>query len=155
MKRLGHVAVYVSDIEKSRRFYEEVVGLKHSETRGGEDHNALKDLNITLCFLSCGHLHHDFVLVEKKDGRGDPVEVGGYSLMHLAFELEAEKTIEEFSEYVRKQGIEIAMGPVMHDREPVGDGTWGGNHSVYFRDPDGHDIEVYQGMDDFVENIIR
>lgn len=125
MKRLGHVAIYVKNIEVSRRFYEETVGLKHSETRGGSDHDGLKGLGATLCFMSCGNLHHDFVLVEQADNEGNPVEIGGYSLMHLAFELDDGRSIEEFAKHLTEKDVEIAMGPVVHDRDPYGDGTWG------------------------------
>lgn len=155
MKRLGHVAIYVKSIEASRRFYEDVVGLKHSETRGGADHDGLKALGATLCFMSCGTLNHDFVLVEQVDGEGNSVKIGGYSLMHLAFELEGDRSIDDFAGHLAEKGVEIVMGPQVHDPVPIGDGTWGGNHSVYFRDPDGHDIEVYRGMDNFVQDIQR
>ena len=138
MKRVGHVAVFVTDINRSRNFYEEVIGLKHSETHGPEDHKMNKDLGYTLCFMSCGEFHHDLVLVHEQDKNGNTVPVEGHGLQHIAFRLEDGRSTSDFAEELEAKGIAIIYGPVLH--RPIsegGDGTWGGNHAVYFHDPDG------------------
>ncbi|MEW6777742.1 MAG: VOC family protein [Bdellovibrionota bacterium] len=156
MKRLAHVAVFVSDIDRSRKFYEEVLGLRHSETHPPEDHFMNKAMGHTLCFLSCGNVHHDIVLVQQKDPKtGGAVPVGGHQLAHYAFELGPDESPEAFAKRLRDKKIPILYGPILHDPGPGGDGSWGGNRSVYFRDPDGHVVEVYSGMDTFVENRAR
>ena len=49
-QRLGYLALNVSDLEKSARFYEDVVGLQRTETRGNH------------VLFRCSDRHHDIVL---------------------------------------------------------------------------------------------
>jgi catechol 2,3-dioxygenase-like lactoylglutathione lyase family enzyme len=155
MKRIGHVALFVSDLKRSRKFYEDVVELRHSETHGPDDHSNLRALNANLCFMSCGDVHHDFALVEQFDDDGKPILVEQHGLMHVAFELEDGRSLDEFAETLKAKGIEVLWEPTLHSDSPRGDGTWGGNYSVYFHDPDGHIIEVYSGMDQFIPDVDR
>ena len=52
-RKLGHVGIYVKDLEKSKKFYTEVVGLKVSDELPGR-----------AVFMRCGHDHHDTVLFQ-------------------------------------------------------------------------------------------
>lgn len=54
MKRIGRVPLFVSDLQRSRKFYEDVLELHHSETHGPDDHAKLRDLNANLCFMAVG-----------------------------------------------------------------------------------------------------
>jgi catechol 2,3-dioxygenase-like lactoylglutathione lyase family enzyme len=90
-------------------------------------------------------------LVEEHTPEG-PVAAAGHSLDHLALELNPPTPAEGNPEVVRRMasrlrrtGLRILSGPLLHD--PVeGDGTWGGNHSVYALDADGHVLEFFSGM---------
>ncbi len=149
IERVGHVALYVSDLERSRRFYEDVLGMYHSETHLPQEHPTNALLRITLCFMSFGERHHDLVLVQEFDTQGHPVPVENHGVMHVAFALRPDQTTPAFAERLKARGVPIFYGPVKHKVGPDGDGAWGGNYAVYFHDPDGHLIEVYSGMDSY------
>lgn len=146
MTHVGHVAVFVSDLARSRTFYEDVLGMRHSETHRPGDHPMLDNFNESICFLSFGEYHHDVVLVHQSDEDGNTMPVEGHTLMHLAFALDADTTTAAFADHLREQGVEPMYGPIRHESTEDGDGTWGGNVSVYFEDPDGHLLEAYTEM---------
>jgi catechol 2,3-dioxygenase-like lactoylglutathione lyase family enzyme len=131
-RQLAHVSLYVSDLQRSRRFYCEALGLLRSE-----EHVLSRDLPLarvvstvlarvphfahpwlertlpfhyrgahaTLCFLSCGRRHHDLVLTEMHDPvLGTARPVSGNMLPGLSFTLAIEP--ERYAERLRAQGLE-------------------------------------------------
>ncbi len=149
MPRVGHLALFVSDLVRSRAFYEDVLGMRHSETHGPADHPMLGTFGQTVCFLSFGEDHHDVVLVHEAEESGDTIPVQGHTLMHVAFALDADTTTAAFAERLQQRDVPIVYGPTRHAAAPDGDGTWGGNRSVYFLDPDGHVLEAYTDMEPY------
>ena len=131
-RRLAHVALYVSDIERSRHFYSEVLGLLFSEEHvlwrelplarvvsavlarvpnfaHGQIERAVpfhyRGAHATLCFLSCGERHHDLVLTEMHDPvRGTTRPVSGNALRGLSFMLAVSP--ECYAERLRARGLE-------------------------------------------------
>ena len=59
-EELQHVAVKVSDIEESLKFYTGILGFKLSERHDPDEHPSI---NMGLCFLRCSAFHHDLNLV--------------------------------------------------------------------------------------------
>ena len=59
-EELQHVAVKVSNIEESLKFYTETLGFTLSERHDPSEHPSL---NVGLCFLRCSAFHHDLNLV--------------------------------------------------------------------------------------------
>jgi catechol 2,3-dioxygenase-like lactoylglutathione lyase family enzyme len=149
------VSLYVSNLQRSRRFYCEVLGLLRSE-----EHVLSRDLPLarvlttvlarlprfahrslerafpfhyrgahtTLCFLSCGRRHHDLVLSEMYDPvLGTARPVSGNMLPGLTFTLAIEP--ERYAERLRAQGLEPRK---------VKDALFGERLEV--RDPDGRAI---------------
>lgn len=57
---------------------------------------------------------------------------GAWPTTHFAFTV-AEENIEHAAKLLRQQGVEVT-GPVFHEWMPA--------HSIYFTDPDGHDLEL-------------
>jgi 2,3-dihydroxy-p-cumate/2,3-dihydroxybenzoate 3,4-dioxygenase len=87
-RRLGYVALNVSDIERSTRFYTEQVGLDLSEAvRGGP------------AFLRCSADHHNLVLYP----------AAGPGIKRVAFELESRADLE------RARGVLQALGLSIED----------------------------------------
>lgn len=56
-RRLGHVNLFVSDLERSMAFYENVAGF----------HEIFREPDIQAGFLSNGNTHHDFGLIQTPD----------------------------------------------------------------------------------------
>ena len=59
-QELQHVAVKVSNIKESLRFYTEILGFTLSERHDPGEHPTLA---VGLCFLRCTAFHHDLNLV--------------------------------------------------------------------------------------------
>ncbi len=126
-RKLGHVGIFVKDLERSKKFYTEVVGLKASDEFPGK-----------AVFLYCGHDHHDTVLFQlptEKAGRSqnDRVEV-----QQISYEVDRLDDLRQKAAELRAQKIEV-IGP---ERK-----TAGMDKTIEFSDPDGNKIQFYCDMD--------
>jgi 2,3-dihydroxy-p-cumate/2,3-dihydroxybenzoate 3,4-dioxygenase len=106
-KRLGYVALNVTDLERSVAFYRDLVGLDISEHGDG------------MAALRCGRDHHN-ILLHANDEPG---------LKRIAFELESERDLAAAEGYLTDLGLrpewvpnretaDLAMGPAFRFREP-------------------------------------
>jgi len=131
-RRLGHVNLWVEDIDRSERFYSEVCGLKVEFTE--------PDLIAT--FLGTGHTPHDLGMMQTTKGiprycRNGLLKLPGTTglepgLNHLAWELENEAALVEAYRKLKEDNIETDL-TVDHQVA----------HSVYMFDPDGNYNEFY------------
>lgn len=118
-RRLGHVNLYVSDVDRSYGFFRNVVGLSESY---------VQPLN-KAAFLGNNNTHHDVAVI---DIRGPLGRNNGVGLNHLAFELETEVDLVAGYERAVASGVKFAM-TMDHDIA----------HSLYGRDSDGNMVEIY------------
>lgn len=121
-RRLGHVNIYVSDLDRSMDYFNAVVGLEEVYRRppikGG--------------FLSNGNTHHDIGMVETSS----PLcRTGRAGLNHLAFEMENEAAL--VAGYKRLADPARAF-PRTIDHDIT--------RSIYGQDPDGNAVEIYADM---------
>ncbi len=126
-RKLGHVGIFVTDLERSKKFYTKVVGLKLSDEFPG----------MAAC-LYCGHDHHDTVLFQlstEKVGRShnDRVEI-----QQISYEVDRLDDLRQKAAELRAQKIEV-IGP---ERK-----TAGMHKTIEFNDPDGNKIQFYCDMD--------
>jgi ribonuclease HI/catechol 2,3-dioxygenase-like lactoylglutathione lyase family enzyme len=118
--RLDHVVIAVSDWERSNRFYRDVLGAEVLERGDGSAYRfGDQQLNVHGPGL-------DVSIVAD-----DPVGPGNSDLCFVW-----PGTAEEAAEHLRKQGVEVELGPVERP------GARGTGRSVYFRDPDGTLLEL-------------
>jgi len=120
--RIGHVVIKVRDLQRSTKFYTEVLGLTVMKAEPG----------FKMTFLaSNGRDHHELALMEVGSGAplSPPHSVG---LSHIAFRLRDEAHLRAAYSDLKAQGVDI-LTAVNH----------GVTKSVYFRDPDGNQVEVY------------
>jgi catechol 2,3-dioxygenase len=128
IERIGHLVISVRDIKKSLDFYTRVLGLQVM----GEIPGAV--------FLSAGGRdHHEIALAEIGAGT-EKARINQIGLVHFAFRLRTEEDLLEAYETLQREGATIAY-TVNH----------GVTKSVYFLDPDGHELEVY--VDNTAEEI--
>jgi lactoylglutathione lyase len=113
IRGLYEVAIRVKDLSKSEVFYRETLGLEVG----------LRDEQRRLLFLRAGGQAGMVVLQEDK---------GAWPTQHFAFTVD-EVDIEVAAAALLGQGVRIE-GPVYHEWMPA--------KSVYFSDPDGHDLEL-------------
>lgn len=132
--RLGHLGLFVDDMAAALHFYCDVLGFRVTDTRDLGSAEA----GITLHFLTYNADHHAMVLMPKKLGVYDPWYAKGVTLNQISFQV---GTLEEV----------VNAHALMRERDRnvfrIGRDVPGSNWAVYFRDPDGHMIEVYYGME--------
>ena len=116
---LGHVGVYVRDIERSVAFYRDILGLQVSDRspRGGVFMTA-QDRAVE---------HHELLLAP---GRNDKDNVN--VLQQISFRCATLKDVKDFYKTFVERGVPINR-VVSH----------GNTVSVYAQDPDGNSVEVY------------
>lgn len=122
VKELGHIVLYVRDLEVSRRFYGKILGW--SEVAAMENQMAM---------FSSGRTHHELLLIEVGPNAA-PIPAGRRVGMYH-FGLKIGTTDEELREALRTL--------VDAGANVVGTADHGVTHSIYITDPDGNEIELY------------
>jgi catechol 2,3-dioxygenase len=125
IKELGHVVLYVSNLQRSADFYRDILGF-HEIHRGEGG-----------AVFSSGRTHHELLLIEvggTPSPKGRPVP----GLYHIGFKIgdsnaDAKKAYKELKE----KGVTI-----------VGTGDHSVTHSIYILDPDGNELELYADVSD-------
>src|SRR5690349_20342625 len=128
VRKIGHAVVFVSDLERSRDFYTELLGFKVSDTYPSSM------VPGSMVFLRCNGDHHCLALVGGRPANA-PKEK---SLHHLAFELASLDEVFRARDHLKKHGTRI----VYEGRRRAGCQV-----AVEFLDPDGHHLELYWGVD--------
>ena len=122
VRRLLHTRYRVNDLERSVRFYREVLGLievqRHKSPRGSE-----------LVFLKAPESEELIELCHYPES--GPVQVQA-DLTHLAFEVES---LEKFGRHLAKFGLEYTDGPHFRDD---------GSGFAFIDAPEGYEIELMQ-----------
>jgi len=116
--KLGHAHIFVRDVEKSKEFYSEMLGLRVTESEHGR-----------WAFLSSGDAHHELALSQVGADAPGPVD-GGVGLFHLGFDAADKSDFARIIQRLLDHNVDI--DPVDHRI------SWG----VYFSDPDGNRLEV-------------
>jgi len=124
VKELGHVVLFVKDVERSRRFYGETLGWREVRREGARPNTAT---------FSTGRTHHELYLMQVGDD-AQPVQRGRrLGLYHIGVK------IGTTDEELRDALAELHEADV----EVVGSSDHGFTHSLYILDPDGNEVELY------------
>lgn len=126
VKELGHVVLYVRDLERSRRFYRDVLGWRELPVPGG-------GLPFGAAAFSSGRTHHELLLIEV--GRdAAPIPAGRrVGMYHFGLKIgESDDELREALARLREADVRV-----------VGASDHGVTHSLYIEDPDGNEIELY------------
>jgi catechol 2,3-dioxygenase len=128
VRKIGHAVVYVTDLDRSKRFYTEVLGFTVSDVYPGSM------MPGGMVFLRCNGDHHCLALVG--DRAADAPQ--DKSLHHLAFELATLDEVFRARDHLKKHGTALTY---------EGRRRAGCQVAVEFLDPDGHHLELYWGVD--------
>jgi catechol 2,3-dioxygenase len=125
VKELGHVVLYVSDLERSRRFYKDVLGWK--EIAGDTP------VRMLAAAFSSGRTHHELLLIEVGPNATPIPEGRRVGMYHFGLK------IGETDDELRAAVTELEAAGV----KVVGASDHTVTHSLYIEDPDGNEIELY------------
>ena len=127
LTKIGHVALYVSDIERSARFYVDVLGFRVSDVYGDDM------MPGGAVFLRCSPDHHGVALFKATEANP-----AGAGLHHMAFEVATLDEVVRARNHLRRHGVPVDF---------EGRRRAGVQIAVEFRDPDGHRLEIFWGLD--------
>ncbi len=135
VKFITHIALYVGDLERSIRWYEDVMGMKINASSPGR-----------FAAVSFGYRHHDLALVQAPPDY-KPVDTDRVGVYHMAIDTGS------FDNSMRIYGKARELG--MLDFVKATDHRLG--VGIYLRDPDGNIIELWseyhKRMDDAIASI--
>lgn len=117
--KLGHVAAYTTDLQSMRRFYEDLLGFRWSDTIGD-----------FFVFLRCNADHHAANFMTSHKYRG---------LHHVAYEMRDLNHLQTMLDHLAANDYRIDWGPGRH----------GAGHNIftYHFDPDGNLVELFTQLD--------
>ena len=126
--RIGHVHLRTSDIDRTRRFYVDVLGFDVVfEARDVPGWGTTGDI----LFVSAGGYHHHLGFNTWKSAGGPPQPDGVAGLHHVAIR------------YPTRAGLADALRRLQSVDWPLRQKTDHGTHlAVYISDPDGNDLEL-------------
>jgi catechol-2,3-dioxygenase len=132
---IGHVLLRVLDLERSKKFYGDVLGfrvLEEDPEHGGT-------------FMALEGQSHAIDLFPVKDREAAERQTPGVrGLGHIAFRVDSEEAFRDAHAALAKHGVEITRA-VDHVSQK----------SLYFNDPDGNTLEIYYELPDALEMFAR
>jgi len=114
---LDHIGVYVKDLDKSLKFYTDIFGFPE------EQRFSIGESKIVVLNIGGG-------LLELIQRPGAPAEPPKGSRTHVAFRIEK---YDALLDKIEKMGIELRRVAIE-----------GRSRIAFFKDPDGHDIEIME-----------
>jgi len=127
ISKIGHVVLQCRDIERTVRFYTEVLGFKVSDVYPDEM------VPGGMVFMRCASDHHGVGFVGTMPGASAHIE-----LNHLAFEVATLDEVLRARAHLERCGVAL---------EFEGRRRAGSQIAVGFSDPDGHRLEIFWGLD--------
>jgi catechol-2,3-dioxygenase len=129
IKELGHIVLYVRDLERSSHFYRDVLGW--SQIMGGPD--APMPFHAAAFSAPSGRTHHELLLIEVGPDAAAQPEGRHVGLYHFGLKVgDSDDELREALATIREAGVHI-----------VGSSDHTVTHSLYITDPDGNEIELY------------
>jgi catechol 2,3-dioxygenase len=118
---IGHVHLKVAELERSVKFYTEVLGFEITERMGS-----------SAAFLSAGGYHHHIGLNTWESAGGSPPPPSSTGLYHFAILMPGRKELAG------------ALKRLVDHKWPIdGASDHGVSGAIYLRDPDDNGIEIY------------
>jgi len=120
---IGHVLLRVLDLERSKKFYSDVLGfrvLEEDPEHGGT-------------FMALEGQSHAIDLFPIRDAEAARRQTPGVrGLGHIAFRVDSEAALKDAHATLQKHGVEVTRS-IDHVSQK----------SIYFNDPDGNTLEIY------------
>lgn len=125
IKELGHIVLYVTNLQRSANFYRDLLGFKEISRTG------------QTAMFSSGRTHHELLLIEI-GGTPEQKSFPKPGLYHIGFKIgDSDQELKQALEIIQKSGVTI-IGTADHTV----------THSLYILDPDGNELELYIDVSD-------
>jgi catechol 2,3-dioxygenase-like lactoylglutathione lyase family enzyme len=145
IRRLGHFGFNVADLDKGLDFYSRLLGFRVTDTRDfskipGREEMAKRLQDPRIVFMSHNSDHHAFLLAHKSLGAifGDDAVSRDITVNQITWQVGTMEEVFAAADYFEQKQVEIRR---------VGRDMPGSNWHTYIRDPDGHTVELYYGME--------
>jgi catechol-2,3-dioxygenase len=125
LERIGHCALRVRDVERSKEFYTEVLGFQLMEQ--DPEHGG-----VFMSLPSDGHTIDVSPLDDSEIAPPLPEGRQRLGLIHIAFKVGSYQALKEAHDTLKAHGVEVLR---MMDHVS--------QRSIYFNDPDGNGLEIY------------
>lgn len=129
IQRVGHVVLKMRDLNAAKHFYGEILGMNISREREG-----------SAVFFRFETYHHD-IAIFKVDADADLPKRNQVGLAHVALIAENLDAVKALHERLIEYGVPITR---MIDH--------GITKSIYFKDPEGNELEVYCEVPEYTWN---
>ena len=127
IKELGHVVLFVKNLERSAHFYRDLLGFK--AITSGEDGEPMKGAMM----FSSGRTHHELLLIEVGEGAPHPGRGHRSGLYHIGFKIgDSDEELRDAISVLRAENVTV-----------VGASDHSVTHSLYILDPDDNEVELY------------
>ena len=120
IERVGHVVIKMRDLDAAKGFYRDILGMKITDEREGFG-----------VFFRFQDYHHD-IAVFKVDDNAEAPQKNQVGLAHIALVADSFDTVKAMYHRLKEHDVEIVR-TVDH----------GITQSVYFKDPEGNELELY------------
>jgi catechol 2,3-dioxygenase-like lactoylglutathione lyase family enzyme len=145
IRRLGHFGFNVADMPGGIDFYSRLLGFRITDERDlskvpGREEMVKRLEDPRIIFMSHNSDHHAFLLAHKSLGAifGDDATSKDITVNQITWQVGTLDEVFAAADYFREHQVEIRR---------VGRDMPGSNWHTYIRDPDGHTVELYYGME--------
>lgn len=124
IKQLGHLVLYVKDLQKSIHFYREILGWQQIPN---------SNHNFPAAAFTGGTTHHELLLIEVGPQAAALPQGLHLGLYHFGLKIgDSDDDLRRAFDHLEKNNVPI-IGATDHTV----------SHSLYIQDPDGNEIELY------------
>jgi catechol 2,3-dioxygenase len=138
VKELGHIVLYVRNVERSAAFYRDVLGWRQIVGPGSSTPSATRAFPAAAFSAPSGRTHHELLLIEVGEHAAGLPQGRHIGLYHFGLKIgETDDDLRAALESLQR-----------HEVKFVGASDHTVTHSLYILDPDGNEIELYVDVPD-------
>ncbi|HXQ58897.1 MAG TPA: VOC family protein [Acidimicrobiales bacterium] len=129
VRELGHIVLYVRNVERSARFYREVLGWRQILPHEGDG----MPFPAAAFSAPSGRTHHELLLIEVGEDAAPVPHGRRIGMYHFGLKVgDSDDELREALRQLEESGTTV-----------VGTSDHTVTHSLYIEDPDGNEIELY------------